>query len=179
MVNKQTLVYLTQILRENQVYYGIGGSSLLEKLGLDVTVKDLDIMIDPNDIQLVDKLFTEYQDKNHKVKDLKFDSLYFMELSLDQTDVDIMAGFKVNYENKWYEFPFNKETPTIAINNIDYMLLEDWYVIYYLLDRKTKVSLIENYFSQTKIIDKTRVSELVKLELPVDLKLRLTKLLNI
>jgi len=179
MVNKLTLEYLAQILRKNQVCYGIGGSVLLKELGFDVIVNDIDIVIDPKDIKIVDTILKEYKDRFQKPKDIKFDTLYFAEFSINQTDIDIMAGFKVNYETKWYTFPFDKETPTTSIANVDYMLLEDWYVIYYLLDRNIKVSLIETYFFQTKLIDKARVSNLVKLALPADLKMRLIKLLNI
>ena len=179
MVNKSDVVYLIQLLKKNKITYGVGGSLLLQALKLETKVNDLDIMIDVNDALLIDILLKDYVDQDQKPNDPKYDSLYFREFKFNQTAIDIMAGLKINYQRKWYGIPFDDKTPIYIIDNINYMLLEDWYVIYYLLDRKAKVKLIENYFFQTRSFSKIRINDLTLLDLPVDLKLRLIKLLNI
>ncbi|HOO44355.1 MAG TPA: hypothetical protein PKU69_04705, partial [Bacillota bacterium] len=74
---------------------------------------------------------------------------HFHEYLIDGVDVDMIAGFAINSKNIIYQFPLDQSKPRESIELSDEIIYLDslsvWLEYYRLMDRKDKVSIIENH----------------------------------
>ena len=150
-MNQSTILKLSKILNNNNIIWGIGGSTLLEYYGLYCDPNDLDLWIRPNDIDKAKNLFKDFQ----KIKtNIYLPEKYHFKIQFFDIEVDFVACFMIKPNQ--YKFTFN-----ISPNNLRYIhedgakipitYLEDWYIIYKLLKREDKAKIIEKYFNNQAI----------------------------
>jgi len=139
------------------ITWGVGASMLLHQYGLVESPADIDIVVSLKDIAKVDELFSKKGiSKIIKEKSAVYSTDFFYEYVFNNTDVDVMAGFKINLPGGIYEYIFDDQSipHTFPIKGIDvpFMTLEEWYILYQLMPgRETKVKLIEDYFLENGI----------------------------
>lgn len=147
---EKALLKIAELFNKNNIRYGVGGSLLLNHYGLIDRVNDVDIIVDKDDIKLANELLLMIAKKKDPTINDGFATTFFYQYELETIDIDIMADFKIIHVEGVYTYPFDEFsiTNTIFKNNIriSYSALEDWYVIYHLLNnRKNKVKLIDDY----------------------------------
>lgn len=146
----EALSYIGEKLNDDGVVWAVGASIVLHHYGLIDNPSDIDILVDLNDIDKVDKILKSIGEKKIKEKSDTYSTKYFYEYVVHGVDIDVMAGLAINYNNGIFEYIFDhtsiSEFKEINGVNIPLTSLEDWYTIYQLIpSREIKVKMIENY----------------------------------
>lgn len=152
MINSSRLNELVKILNENKIVWGIGGSYLLYVYGLYDNPNDLDIWIEPSDMQMVKKLFCEYEEIETNIQ---LPKEFHLKIKYFEIEVDFVSCFIVTPNKYKFSYYISPETiKYIKLKNgqpIPCTLLEDWYIIYKLLHRESKAKIIEKVFAEKRI----------------------------
>ncbi len=154
---QHTLEKIAIPLNEADVSWGIGASLLLNQYGLAESPADIDIITETRDIERVNNILSSLGTRIQKEeKPGIYATDFFFEYSINSTDIDIMAGFKINLTSSVYEYKFDKDSIPhhflIGDVFVPFTTLEDWYILYQLIpNREPKVKLIENYFKKNGI----------------------------
>jgi hypothetical protein len=146
------LFKLARILNQYGFKWSLGASMMLKLRGFDVTVDDLDIIIQTNEIQKLERILCLFGYKK-EIKSNKYLTTHFYELLIDNVNVDIMIGFKVNTNDGIYVFDetsaidkINFEETTIYLSS-----LEEWLKAYKAMNRTDKISMIEKHLIKNSI----------------------------
>jgi hypothetical protein len=173
-----TLVVIARALNQADVHWGVGASVLLYYHGLVDTPHDIDIMTSEADADMVASILGGL---GNEVLGDPGRSLYstsrFLEYVVDETDVDVMAGFAIKHGSGTYVFPFDEQSVTMKKNvdgaMIPFTSLEDWYVLYQLIPgRETKVKLIEDRLRSGRV-DLSVLDRALARQLPPDVRTRI------
>ncbi|HCT63432.1 MAG TPA: hypothetical protein DIC19_04965 [Erysipelotrichaceae bacterium] len=147
-----TLIHIAKCFNDKKITWGLGGSALLDLLGLNVMVNDLDIMIEASDFDLATEILNQVGEEKYKTFNPKFRTARFKTFQVDECDVDVMSGISVFNASKWFDYDFSimKIASKIKMDMIEIplMSLEDWLQIYQALQRNEKVDLIERYMNE-------------------------------
>jgi len=152
VINTQTLDAVIKILKSNRIICGIGGSYLLQVYQLYEDPEDVDFWVAPEDIDKVRQLFSQYEELENKIQ---LPPKYHFKMKYEDIVVDFVACF-ITKPNK-NEFIYN-----ILPENIEYIetdngirlpctSLEDWYIVYKLLNREEKAELIRRYIYKNDV----------------------------
>jgi hypothetical protein len=179
-----TLSYIGRKLNEAGVVWAVGASLLLNHYGLVDKPNDIDILVDIKDIEKADEVLKNLGQKKQWEKADSYSTRYFYEYIIDGFDVDVMSGLRISHNNGVFEYTFDQSSLSEfkKINEIDIPLasLEDWYVIYQLIpNREAKVKLIENYLLSNGIKRLVLLERALEGDLPIEIKHRIEKLLNL
>ena len=143
---KKTLITIAAILNDNNVNWGLGGSLLLYLHGIDTTVSDIDIVIDENEIEKIEKIVSKYKHIEKQKTDIYL-TRKFYSITIKGIDVDLIIGFKVVSKNGVYSYPKGKKLidKSIIIDKtvINMCSLKDWLETYKAMNREEKVKLIQ------------------------------------
>ena len=178
-----TLVVIARALNQADVHWGVGASVLLYYHGLVDTPHDIDIMTSEADADMVASILGGL---GNEVLGDPGRSLYstsrFLEYMVDETDVDVMAGFAIKHDNGTYLFPFDDRSVTMRKSvdgvTIPFTSLEDWYVFYQLIPgREAKVKLIEDHILNSGIADLSVLERALACELPLHVRARIERLM--
>ncbi len=147
---RNTIAKIAKELNAIDVIWAIGGSVMLSYYGLVENPNDIDIMVDENHIEKVDKAMRNIGIKGAWEKDAIYESRAFYEFIIDGFDVDIIAGFKIRTHSGLYQYEFDAQSITeemkIEGEKIPICSLEEWYILYQMMpNRGVKVNLIENH----------------------------------
>lgn len=146
MINTQTLASVLKTLKDHQIRCGIGGSYLLQLHALCNNPNDIDFWVEPTDLPKVREIFTDYTEIFEKIQ---LPSEYHFKIQYFDIVLDFVACF-ITRPNK-NEYIYNIKPDSIEIITtpdgleIPCTSLEDWYVVYKLLNKEQKASLIEKY----------------------------------
>lgn len=182
---KNTLIQVAKELNKEQVSWAIGASLLLSFYKLVDDPNDIDIIVETSDIDKANKALKKIGYKKSCEESDFYSTKYFFEYEINKIDIDVMAGFVINYDsNKQYLYEFNKKSITkiLNINNVEIPLtsLEDWYILYSLMsNRENKVNLIENYFREKGISNLDIFKKHMSKDIPKKVKENISKLLRI
>ncbi len=179
-----TLAYLGEKLNKSNIVWGVGASILLNQFGFIDDPNDIDILVDINDIDRTDDILKSIGVRKKLERVDVYSTEYFYEYIINQVDVDVMAGLRINHKSGVfkYVFDYNSISEYRKINGIDipFTSLEDWYVIYQLIPRRElKVNMIENYILSNGIKKPLLLERAVEGNLPIDVRDRVRKMLNI
>ena len=152
MINANTLNTLIQILKVNDIKCGIGGSYLLQVYKLYEDPEDVDFWVAPDDIDKVREIFCKYEEIEDKIQ---LPPQYHFKMKYEDIVVDFVACFIIKPNQN--EFIYN-----ILPESIDYIetddgteipctSLEDWYIVYKLLNREEKADLIKQYIYKNDV----------------------------
>lgn len=151
MIDLTILKDLSSQLNEHDVTWGIGGSCLLMLYNLYSAPNDLDLWVQPDDIAKVREIFAAYEEIPTDIplpKELHFKMLFH------NVEVDFVACFIIKPNQHQYRFdicPENIRMITIGDMQVPCTYLEDWFIIYHLLNRTGKAKLIQDYFTKHQV----------------------------
>lgn len=152
MINFQTLDSALKILKDNQIKCGVGGSFLLQLYDLCDEPKDVDFWVDPKDIQKVRCLFKECDEISERIQ---LPEQYHYKFRYMDIELDFVACFITRPNQHQYIYNIRPENIEIVTTRDGLVIpctsLEDWYVVYKLLNKQEKASLIEKYIFKKDI----------------------------
>ncbi len=102
----KTLSYIGENLNDNGVVWGVGASILLNSYGLADHPNDIDILVDTNDIERVDKILKSIGEKKERKESKTYSTKYFYEYVVNGIDIDVMAGLNINYNGGVFKYTF-------------------------------------------------------------------------
>ncbi|WP_252235235.1 hypothetical protein [Clostridium sp. ZS1] len=178
----KTLSYIGENLNDNGVVWAVGASILLNSYGLADYPNDIDILVDTNDIERVDKILKSIGEKKERKESKIYSTKYFYEYVVNGIDIDVMSGLNINYNGGVFKYTFDNKSISEFKNingvNIPLTSLEDWYVIYQLIpNREKKVNFIEDYLISNGIKNKGLLERTLKCELPDEVRNKIKKTL--
>ncbi|MHB8107118.1 MAG: nucleotidyltransferase domain-containing protein [Candidatus Cryosericum sp.] len=178
-----TLVLIARALNQSNVHWGVGASVLLYYHGLVDAPRDIDIITNEADADVVASILGSmgHEEPGDPARSL-YSTSRFLEYTVDGTDVDVMAGFAIRHHSGTYVFPFDDRSVTMwkSVEGviIPFSSLEDWYVLYQLMPgREAKVKLIEDHMRSNGITDEVLLDRALAAELPADVRARTERLL--
>ncbi|MFL0248477.1 hypothetical protein [Candidatus Clostridium stratigraminis] len=181
----ETLSYIGEKLNNAGILWAVGASIVLTNYGLVEKPNDIDILVDINDIKKADEILKGVGMKK-PLKDGEstiYSTKYFYEYIVNGIDVDVMAGFAINFNEGTYEYSFDKKAVTYSMkaNGVEIPLtsLEDWYVLYQLMpDREKKVKIIEKYLLSNGIKETHLINRALDKKLPNKIRERIELLIR-
>lgn len=177
-----TLKVIGEKLNKEGVLWAVGASIMLNHYGLVDGPKDIDILVDIKDIEKADRILKGIGEKKTWERVASYSTKYFYEYVINGVDIDVMAGLIINHSNSKYQYTFDASSIS-DIKNIDGVdipltSLEDWYVIYQLIEgRENKVRMIENYLLEHGIKKPELLKRALTKDLPYNVRNRVEKLL--
>lgn len=178
-----SLSFIGKKLNAASLVWGVGGSVLLHRHGLEDKPNDIDMFVAMEDVQAADHVLAEIgQGKQGKGTDV-FATKHFYEYLIKGVHVDVMAEFALRHGQGLYEYCFNRRSITgtdiIGEVEIPFTALEDWYVIYQLIPgREAKVKLIEDYLKSNKISHPNLLQTALEGNLPAGIQKNIRRLLG-
>lgn len=175
---EEAIKLIAKEFSKKNVRWAIGGSLMLKEYGIVETVNDIDLLIDPKDVDRVIEVMSIIGvNKTPKTK-VEYSTEVFLNYDVLGIPVDVMSGFKINHDVGIYEFRFNQDSITkhkkIDDVVIPFSSIEEWYVAYILMiGRQAKVQLIEDYFNENGIKHVGLIKSCFEQELPEYVKSKL------
>jgi hypothetical protein len=134
------------------VTYAIGGSLLLYAHHLVDAFNDIDILIVKDDFDKAHAILTDMGIEQPTKKSDRYQTECFKTYLVQGSKVDLMANLVITHHSRTYNHCFDAssivEYKVVHAIRLPLMSLEDWYVIYLLIEREDKVHLLEDYFYQ-------------------------------
>ncbi|WP_024615295.1 nucleotidyltransferase family protein [Clostridium sp. Ade.TY] len=164
------------------ILWAVGASIVLNYYNLIENPNDIDILVSLKDIEKADNILKEMGIKKEYKKTEDYSTEYFYEYVIENIDIDVMSGFKINHKDGVFEYIFDEKSidNVMQINgeNIPLTSLEDWYVIYQLIEgREYKVQKIEKYLNDNGIKNNELLKRSLNGILPNKVKERISKLI--
>ncbi|MFA5466834.1 MAG: hypothetical protein WC251_03185 [Candidatus Izemoplasmatales bacterium] len=154
---------------DSGITWGIGGSLVLKRHGIELVVKDIDILTTVEDFEIASKILEDLGKSVHKPPYKGFESKRFASFEISGIEVDLMAGYQVFYDDNIYSYMFTKASVSLKdhFENgvINYTSLEDWYILYLLMNRvkdKGKIKALEAHFRDNGILRKDLLDQALK-----------------
>lgn len=179
---EKVLLKIAKKLNEKNIFWAIGSSYLLKEEKIVDVAHDLDIFIAMQDIDAAEKVLGELAKKEESIDNKNFASRRFLEYTIDGVEVDVIAGFRVVNCSHIYEYILDDKavvnTKIIDGIKINYTSLEDWFVIYSLIDgRKEKAMKIKEELLKRKNINKFLLKRNLTRDIPCSLKKEIEEML--
>ncbi len=177
------LLNIAMLFNDHNIKWALGGSLMLYYFKLVDDARDIDIIIAEKDISRAMGAINRIAKPIEVVQKKEYLTTYFKSFTVDDVDIDIMAGFKIKHSAGVYHFPFKtiNITKKISLDSIEIPLssLEDWYIAYLLMPgRAAKVKLIEDHFKNYGVQLPQLLEDALKQALPTDVQTKIIKLLS-
>lgn len=141
---------IAKLLNDQNITWAVGASIMLNHYGIIQNPRDIDILVDLKDLNKLDNILSDLGEKQERLPNKIYKTKYFYEYTIDEIDIDVMAGLCICFNGKDHTFDFTRDSigDFMEVDNIKIPLakLSDWYDIYKLLpNREAKVALITEY----------------------------------
>ncbi|NCB32494.1 MAG: hypothetical protein EOM64_01195 [Erysipelotrichia bacterium] len=153
----QKLNVLSEIagqLNEAGITWAAGGSAMLYLNHIAEEFNDLDLMIMNKDADEVRRILLNMGTLHASKSNISCSSECFMEFTVKDVDVDVMAGFYILKDGIYYDRSLRAEDiecwVTVNGQSIPLHSVNVWRRNYELMGRKTKVELIDCYAEKKK-----------------------------
>ncbi len=182
-MQRYVLNYITKVLYESDIRWAVGGSNVLAHYGLIQSPRDIDLLIDINDVDKTSRLIEESASSLDAESYPPFKTEVFKRYLMDETEIDFMAGFAIVHEKGIYRYHLNEESITNRVLLEGYPLplssIEDWFILYQLIPNKgEKADLIEFYWKENGIRHPSILRKALEQPLPDRIIERTMHLLN-
>ncbi len=127
------------LCRLNGVACRFGGSSLLKHHGIVETARDLDLFVEPDQFETIDRVLSRAGKKEESGPHDEYMTTYFGEYTFEGQDIDVMASFRMRCTDGIYTHPYIEPDES-------WMHLEEWVVLYSVMGREEKVDKLHEYF---------------------------------
>lgn len=180
---EEVLIKIAKEFNKQNITWAMGSSYLLKEKGLVDICNDLDFFVSLEDIQKVKEILDILGEREESPFSKNFKSKVFLEYNVDNVEIDVMAGFTVIKDNHIYEYILDDkaivESKIKEDTKIYYTSLEDWFVIYQLIDgREEKVLKIKEKLLNTKNINRFLLKRNLSLSIPKSVKVEIKNILN-
>lgn len=169
----ELLQRIAKELNHEKIEWGLGGSLLLFVRGITDQFGDIDLLVKDSEVLRVNRLLNKMGMLVPKEEDPIYHTKGFFQFEIDGVIVQVMSNLTVKYEDKLYTVPFDEfsidKWEPFGQEKLPLMYLEDWYVIYQLIQRTPKVELLEEHFKKVKF-SKSRKQALLEWSLPADIR---------
>lgn len=133
--------------------FGIGGSCLLQQLGLEVTPRDVDIICTEDDYPTIFQRLSTRLSAVELPAHPEYCSQHFQRfVSEEGVGVDLMAGVAVARQGQKDYFSFDPSRTQMQ-QGIRWMLAEDWLLLYQLFNRPQRVQQLTQLLAAPKLAD--------------------------
>ncbi|WP_215145686.1 hypothetical protein [Exiguobacterium qingdaonense] len=132
------------ICRLNGIDYRFGGSQLLKHHGIVDTANDIDLFVEPDQFEKVDRMLSRAGEKQVSAPHETYLTTYFGEYVFEGTDVDVMSSFRMKCTDGIYTHPYIEP-------DAHWMHLEEWVVLYTVIGREDKLRSLAQYFETHSI----------------------------
>jgi len=152
-----TLKKIATRFAEHQILWGLGGSWVLKKNGFSVVPHDIDLFCTVADVESADAILLTLGTRiPPSEKDPRYQTGTFYEYQIDGVDVDLMCEFSILYRGEAILYPFDAssiaEIEVLDGCALPYTSLEEWYVLYRLMNRKKDhIGAIRSHLMQSGI----------------------------
>jgi hypothetical protein len=127
--------------------WGIGGSLLLWKLGLEAAPNDLDIMTTAANFNAVSQHLRKVFGTGVRTPHPAFRSAHFARFSTDLgVSIDLFAGVRVKRGDQSLSWEFDPQS-VAEWRGLPWMRPADWLELYELFDRPARVSALREYLA--------------------------------
>lgn len=180
----QVLSYIGEKLNNENIFWAVGGSIVLNHYGLVDSPNDIDIIVHKKDVETLDNILKSLGDKKGRDETKVYSTEYFYEYNICDVDIDVMSGFIINHSSGMYKYPFDQESigDFKDINGVKVPIssLEDWYVAYQLMpSREQKVKLIEGYLRKEGIKNPNLLKRALLQELPKQVEKKVKSMMRV
>ena len=160
---------ITRELNQGGITWGVGGSLLLYINGLSDTFEDIDLIVQDKDALAAQRLLIKHGPMQPRNPDERFRTRGFFEFIIDEAEIDLMSVLAIMLDGEETIIPFDESSiqrhEPFGIETLPLMYLEDWYVIYALIERTGKLDLLEAHFKE-KGVNADRMKFLLDVSLP-------------
>ena len=143
----EVLTDIAYILNKNDIVWAVGGSLLLYFKGKTELFHDIDLMVSEDDVEKLKNLLLPLGKLAPPNPDEQYKTRHFLEFTIRDTDVDIIAGFVIVKDGKEYDCSLLPEQieEYIQLNGetVPLQSLSDWRRYYELMGRTSKVEMID------------------------------------
>jgi hypothetical protein len=137
-----------KVLNENNIVWAVGGSLLLYLNGKADVFQDIDIMVMEGNVKEVKEILQRYGNLLLPNPNSQYITKHFLEFTIDEVEVDVMAGFVIIHKGKEYDCSLQPESITdyflIRDTLIPLQSLDEWRRYYVLMGRMEKVKMIDS-----------------------------------
>lgn len=144
------LAALAPLLEEEKILWAVGGSVMLFYHGLEPAPRDIDLLVNPQDAAAADKVLTRIGAKAPPSPHARYGTEHFYEYRIWEADVDLIGGFTIHHEAGECKYLLRPEELVhipVEGTTIPLCPMEDWYVLYLLMNREQRAAAIEKYFA--------------------------------
>lgn len=176
------LVKIALAFESEEIIWGVGGSRLLLAHGIASASRDLDLLVTEGTAERAKELLQSIGTGVAGLPKAPFCSRTFMQFTVDGTETDLIAGYRISHEAGVYEQQFSAESVTGSLvlggAHVPLTALEDWYVTYQLYPAKAqKAEQIEAYFTKNGVSRPDLLRQALQGELPERVRVRIERLL--
>lgn len=178
----EVLVKIAKKFNEKSLLWGVGASKLMEKYDIGIS-EDIDFFVAKKHLDDAVKILSDIGEKI----DIPFNANFLAKSSylfkVDDVLVKVISGLNIRHNTGIYRYSFNTSSIDIKeeINEeiINYMALEDWFIIYQMIPGKVDCSKsILEYFKQKENINTSYLEKALKKALPKTTRNLLEKIIK-
>jgi hypothetical protein len=130
------------------MHWGIGGSLLLWKLGLEAQPRDLDIMTTAEHFPAVSQCIAQRLGEGVRTPHATFNSVYFARFDgAGAASIDLFAEVRVKRNGEWVSWSFDPQNVE-DWRGLPWMLPAAWLELYELFDRPERVRALREYLAR-------------------------------
>lgn len=176
------LYFLSVKLNKINIKWALGGSLVLYFNKILDNPRDIDILVNYEESNKVNDILYNYGECREIDRKEPYKTKNFCNYKINNTEVDIIGGFKIGHERGVYSYILDEEAISqyISINDIQVPLssIEDWYILYQLIPgREKKVNIIEEYFNNNGVSNPKLIKRALDQPLPKSVIRKCLKLL--
>lgn len=165
---------IASLFNRANITWALGGSWVLKKHGFNKIPHDIDIMVVEGDIDRAKQIMEVIGTLKPSKPQGKYDTKYFFQYTVGDIDVDILCKFVIHYQGSTFNYLFDKQSISdveyVEETRINYSSIEDWYVLYCLMERpQDHLHEIEKYLL-IKGIKNTYLFKRILLDVPEHLQ---------
>lgn len=177
-----TLAEVARALNQEGVRWGVGGSVLLQRFGLENEPHDIDILVAEQDVECAARVLDKLGTRKTGSEQGSYVTFRFLEYVVDGTDIDVMAGFGIRHTAGIYVYAFDEQAVTDSMVAgtavVPLTAIEDWCVLYQLMaGREQRVRVIEDYLATMGSAHVKLLERALEQHLPPDVRSRTERLL--
>lgn len=174
-MNHDVLLQIAKVLNENDIRWGLGASYALHFRGLVKSPRDIDLIVAEEDIIKTVNLLKSFGQLEEEPPKGDYLTEYFYYFKIDETEIDVISNFKLKHETGVYTYHFDAlgivDTVLVEDVNIPLTALEDWYILYLVMNnKKQRGDMIEAYFQTHGIKHLELIKRGLKQDLPRDVR---------
>lgn len=130
------------------VTWAIGGSTLLARLGLEVSPRDLDLVVTEADFDTLYQRLAGVAQDQKLAPHPQFCTRRFARFACaDGLEIDLMAGLGLRLEGGAFHWPFDAAARDVH-DGLPWCYAEDWALLYRLMGRDTRRAQLDGYLAR-------------------------------